>query len=573
MGVKAATFQSGGLLSQHYLPGAYSRLDFVKGTGGFVSAANAVIFGDSRGGKPNEIHWFSGATEAEDVLRDGPLLDAIRHAFSPGGGLVPQFIGAWRVNPGTRASREMLESAVNMIDVNAWDYGLHTNQLKSKLEAGSPSGVKLTLQFQTQVAIVVDNIEKESFEIQYTGAGTPASMNITKTQLDTTITGGPGGQDLVMLFTSFPTIEDMVNYINDQADYTCTIKTGVPTDASSELDSVSAENILVAYTALSDLQALIDVLNDAPWIDSAAYDAAAGTRAVPDVDTGWVYFSGAVDGAYGESEWEASLTLAEQEDIQLIGSSSEDASIHALIAAHCTSMCGVNGKAERQFILGGAAGETVAQAIVRAGNLASQYGMLAFPGFTHYNYDDLTQKVTWSPAYYAAKILGANVALALNEPATFKDVDVLEWEDVLTIAESEELIRGGVCPGMKHKNGRLLTGRAVNTYQGSDLQRVEFSMMREALFVSRDLRSAIETTFIGRAMSNNLLGKIDGIAYGKLSAYNEAGMFTGSPPYWGYKKTIVGDQVKIEYDCYLTPPTNFVFITSHTHVYVFASVR
>lgn len=571
MGVKPATFQSGGLLSQHYLPGAYSRINFTKGTGGFVSAANAVIFGDCRGGKPNEIIWFNGPTEAEDILRDGPLLDAVRNAFRPGGSLVPQFIGAWRVNPGTRAAREFKESAVNMIDAYAWDHGLHTNQLKSKLEAGTVSGKKLTIQFQENEAEVVDDIEKESFEIQYTGTGSSASMNITKTQLDATIVGD--GEDLLCLFTEFTTIEDLVNYINDQTSWTCTIKTSISTDPSSELDSVSAQDVKAsAYTAYSDLQAIIDVLNDSPWIDEALYDDAAATRAVPDVDTAWVYFSGAIDGAYTSSEWGASLTLAEQEDIQLIGASSEDASIHALLKTHCVAMCGVTGKAERQFIVGGAAGETVAQVLTRASNLASEFGLLAFPGFKHYDFDDTSKTKTWSPAYYAAKILGANVALALNEPATFKDVDVLEWEDVLTISEAEQLIKGGVCPGIKHKTGRLLTGRTITTYQGSDLQKVEFSMMREVLFAARDMREAIENTFIGRALSNNLLGKIDAIAYGKLSAYEESGIFMGEPPYWGYKKTIIGDQVKIEYDCYLTPPTNFIFITSNAHVYVLADV-
>jgi hypothetical protein len=572
MGVKPATFQSGGLLSQHYLSGAFSRLDFIKGTGGLVSAANAVIFGDCRGGKPNEIHWFSGPTEAENVLRDGPLLDAIRHAFRPGGGLVPQMIGGWRVNPGTRAAREFVETATNMIDALAWDYGLHSNQLKSKLEAASVSGKKLTIQFQENDAEVTDNIEKESFEIQYTGAGSASTMNITKTQLDTTCTGA-ATDDLVMLFSAFPTINDIVNYINDQPNYTCTIKTSIPTDPSSELDSVSAQDIKTsAYTANSDLQAIIDVLNASPWIDEATFDDTAGTRGIPDNDTAWVYFSGAIDGAYTSTEWGASLTLAEQENIQIVGSSVEDAAIHALIKAHCAAMCGVTGKSERQFILGGAAGETPAQAITRAGNLASEYGLLAFPGFKHYDFNDVTQTKTWSPAYYAAKLLGANVALALNEPATFKDVDVLGWEDVLTTIEAEQLIQGGVCPGIKHKTGRLLTGRTVTTYQGSDLQRCEFSMMREALFMARDMRIAVEDSFVGKAMSNNLLGKIDAIAYGKLSAYFEMGLVMGEPPYWGYKKEIVGDQVKIEYDCNLTPPTNFIFITGHYHVYVFAKV-
>jgi len=569
MGVDKATFQSGGQISQHSLPGAYSRLDFIKGTGGLVSSSNVVIFGDCRGGEPGKILWFTGPTEAEEVLRSGPLLDAVKHAFSPGGGLVPQYIGAWRVNPGTRASSQFTASSNPMITAYAWDWGLHTNQLKRKLEAGTSSGKKLTLKFQNNDEYVVDNIEKESFEIQYTGAGTAAIMTITKTALSTTVTGGPGGEDLSMTFATFPTIEDIVNYINDQSGYTCTVVTGTPTDSSSELDSVASQDIKTStYTANSDLQAIIDVLNNSPWINSAEYYIAAADRSIPDNDTDWIYFTGAVDGSYTSIEWGLALTAALQEDIQFVGSSSEDASVHALIKTHCETACSVTGKSERQAILGGAAGETVAQALTRALNLASDKTMLAFPGFTHYDFtktDNSTK--TWSPAYYAAKLLGAQASLAINEPATNKQVNVLEWEDNLTRAEAEQLIEGGVCCGIKNRAGRLVNARTVTTYQGSELQRCEFSMMREALYVSRDLRTELEESFVGKALTNVQLGKIDAIVIGKLSQYRDLKLFNGSPPYWGYKKTILGDQVKIEYDCNLTPPTNFLFITSHMHVY------
>ena len=95
--------------------------------------------------------------------------------------------------------------------------------------------------------------------------------------------------------------------------------------------------------------------------------------------------------------------------------------------------------------------------------------------------------------------------------------------------------------------------------------------MRESLYVSRDLRTALEESFIGKALTNNQLVKIDGVVIGKLSQYRDLGLFVGNTPYWGYKKEVSGDQIKIEYDCYLTPPTNFIFVTSHMHVYASTS--
>ncbi len=564
MGVQPAVFQSGGQISQHYIPGAYSRLDFVKGAGGLVSASNGVIMGDCRGGEPNKLLWFGSPAEAEEILRGGPLLDAIRLAFNPGEGLVPQRLAALRVNPGEQASRELKSSSDVMIDVTVWDWGLHGNQVKMKLEDATP-GMKLTIQFQTNKAVVEDNIEKESFEIQYSNSGTAAAMTITKTQLTTTCTDAPT-DDLTVLFSTFPTIEDIVNYINDQANYSCSIKTSNPKDKSIELDSVSAQDIkTLAYIAKSDLQAIIDQLNVMPWIGKAAFHDATTSRLVPDPDTDWVYFSGGTDGAYTVDEWPTSLTALQNEDIQLGSSPVTDEAIHTLIKNHCELMNSVNGRNERQFLLGGAAGETVAQVITRAKALSSESGMLCDPNFYAFDGEGIIQ--TWAPSYYACMQMAQYTCLALSEPTTNKRVNILGWATKRTDTEVEQLIKNGVCVGFQNKAGRLVTARSITTYQGSDLQRCEFSIMREALFVSRDLRVAVEETFIGKGMQNSLLGRVDAIAMGKLSQYYDMGLFNGEPPYWGYVKTVVGDQIRIEYNANLTPPTNFIFITSHMHIY------
>ena len=565
MGVQPAVFQSGGQISQHYIPGGYSRLNFVKGAGGLVSASNGVIIGDCRGGEPNKLLWFRSPAEAKETLREGPLLDAMRLAFNPGEGLVPQRLASLRVNPGLQASRILKNGSDTMIDVPAWDWGLHTNQVKMKLEAGTTSGKKLSVQFQLNEAVVEDNVEKESFEIQYSGAGTAATMTITKTQLTTTCTGA-SEDDLTILFSAFPTIEDIVNYINDQANYSCTIKTSNPKDKSIELDSVSAEDIKTsAYTALSDLQAIIDQLNVMPWIGEAAFHDASTSRLVPDNDTDWVYFSGGTDGEYTADEWAVSLTALQNEDIQLVSSPVTDESIHTLIKNHCELMNSVNGRNERQFLLGGAAGETVAQVIIRAKALSSESGMLCDPDFYAFDGEGIIQ--TYAPSYYACMQMAQYTCLALSEPTTNKQVNILGWATQRTDPEVEEQIKNGVCVGFKNKAGRLVTARSLTTYQGSDLQRCEFSIMREALFTSRDLRVAVEETFIGKGMQNSLLGRVDAIVMGKLSQYYDMGLFNGEPPYWGYVKTVVGDQIRLEYNGHLTPPTNFIFITSHMHVY------
>lgn len=566
MGVQGTLFQSGGKASTHRLPGSYSRISFVKGAGGLVSVNNAVIMGDCRGGKPNDILWFGSAAEAEETLIRGTLLDAIKHAFKPGDDYVPDQVGALRVNPGTQATSIYLEGANTMFTAAAWDYGLHTNQIRRKIESGTTVGKKITVQYKSEDEYVVDNILRTSFSIQYTGAGSAAAMTITLTSLATTVTAGPGGEDLTVLFSAFTTIDDLVAYINDQSAYTATVTTGDATELTTQLDTGAAIDIMTGVvTQYSNLQAVIEAVDACPWVDNATYNAIATTRVVPD-NAAWEYFTGAIDGAYTATEWGVSLTAMATEDVQFIGTSSNDAAVHALVRTHLVSMNAVKGKRERQAILGGALGETEAQVVARALSLNSNAVALCYPGFKDYNENNVI--VDYSPVYYAAKEIGRIVSMAINEPSTKKGVQVLEWERDITDTEAERLIAGGVWAGIKDADGIFINARSINTYQGTDLQQAEFSMMRIALFVSRDLRTTIEKAVIGRPLTNGRLTEVDGMWKKKMKQYTKLGLFNGNPPYWGYQRLVNGDTVILDYHANITPPFNFSFITSYFHVYV-----
>jgi hypothetical protein len=670
MGVQPAVFQSGGQASQHYIPGAYSRLDFQKSAGGLASINNAVIMGDSRGGEPNKVLWFTSPSQAEDVLRSGTLLDAIKHAFTPSPDFAPQRVGAMRVNPGLQASKDFTYTSAGVAEVlrlivthaatasedvsivlngaagvdiavasgdtvsqvatkiaagsftgwtpaasgdtvtftatavgqktgantfsggttgvtatagieevivgvdagdysvisaDSWDWGLPANQVKVKLEAGTTTGKKLTMQFLSETAYVADDIERESLSLQYTGLEAACKLHIDGTYLKTFTTTHT--DEISIELASFPTVQDLVNYLNDQTNYTATLLALVPEDPSDELDWQEDLSLLSEQTLTSDVEALVDAMLACPWIGSenAAYAVTQAGRTMPDNIASWSYFSGGTDGAYTTSEWADSLELMEREDVQLVGCSSSSASVHALISAHCTMMNSVTGKNERQALLGGASGETVAQVIARAQALNSMAVLLAYPEFQHYNAAG-TSIVWWSPVYYAAKLLGLATCLALNEPLTNKAMSVLDFKAV-SPSDQELLIKGGVCAGIKNSTGQFVSVRQVTTYQGSELQKCEFSMVREALWSTKDLRNAIEATYVGRAGTNDRITEVDSTVNLKLNLYVDMGLFNGDPAYWGYQRRVNGDQIIVEYNCNLTPPLNFVFITSHMSVY------
>jgi hypothetical protein len=91
--------------------------------------------------------------------------------------------------------------------------------------------------------------------IQYVGAGSAATMTIAGHTLTTTITGGPGGENLSIDLTnaSYDTLSELVSYIDGLAAYTTTLGTGPFTmgaSLSAELGRTYAVDIrTAAHTA------------------------------------------------------------------------------------------------------------------------------------------------------------------------------------------------------------------------------------------------------------------------------------------------------------------------------------
>ena len=137
MSLNFRTFQSAGQISSHIIPGAYSRIDSVKGAAGLAAANNGVIMGRSEGGQPATLLQFNTVAEAVSALRSGELMEAVRLAFDPGGGLNPQRLFAMRVNTALQGSADLLDGSSNvMITLTSLDYGIYVNQIKILLETG-----------------------------------------------------------------------------------------------------------------------------------------------------------------------------------------------------------------------------------------------------------------------------------------------------------------------------------------------------------------------------------------------------------------------------------------------------
>jgi hypothetical protein len=133
------------------LPGAYSRIDASELVPSSQGLATVVaIVGDCTGGAPGVPQYFRSGDSAKAIFRSGPLLDAIRFAYSPSndgsqGGA--DLVIAIRANPATQSTLALAANAGTGITLTSRDYGLWTTGIQAKVEAGSVSGKKITIQY------------------------------------------------------------------------------------------------------------------------------------------------------------------------------------------------------------------------------------------------------------------------------------------------------------------------------------------------------------------------------------------------------------------------------------------
>jgi len=563
MGVDYRTFQSAGRISQHVIPGAYSRIDSVQGAAGFVSATNLVIMGKSRGGEPQTLLQFNNVGAAINTLRSGELMDAVRLAFNPGNSLSPQRIYAMRVNNATQATVDLEDGSSNvMATIRSRDYGSYTNQIQFELEDGTNVGKQATVTFKGDTE-VFDDINRPLIEI--THASETITITINDTTQELSDTGTFGTIDL----NNYDTIADLATFLNSQSGYTATPISGEEDTSPLELDSVSSVSVNTATEFNANLQDIADTINLSSLLVEAELVFGSNDRTEPQNLTPSTFLSGGAEGDYDAAQWANALSILEAEDVNFVATPDTDPSVHNAIKNHCTAMSSVTGRKERQFVVGHGWGTPAETAISEAKILNSKWGSTVFNG--GWQFDLNGNKTRYHAGYAACMFAAMKTVLAINTPQTFKTVNFIELEQKITDADKEKLILGGVAPIAYNSNGIPHVVRSVTNYQKADLKWNEFSMVTEMAFVSRDLRNFLETQFVGKAGTNVAGGVLEGAVKARLVQYTDLGLFIrdeSGTAWWNVQIAIVGDSFEVDYDAYLTAPVNFIFVTNHFHTLV-----
>ena len=575
-GISAAIFESAGRRTEHWIPGSYSRSNNVSNPGG-IGAGNLVIMGKSTGGEPGKLLSFTTLAEAKETLLGGDLLDGVGHAFNSSPDFVPQRVHAMRVNNGTQAEFSLKNGEISILNLKAGIWGVKGNQVKIKTTR-SDGKISIGMSYQGN-DVEVTGIEKKSLSVVYTGeleGGATITVTNTGCKLLTS-------EDTIEIeFDSCEYIADLVARINEyrnadgDAIFSANLldySAAVPTSELDNVNGVAISQDDESPTILkSDLQAMIEALSTLRYIGSVELNSAAA-RVLPDDIDVYQYFSGATDGDYTVLEWVEALEKLETEDIQIISTPSADEDVQRLIVNHCISMSSTENRRERTCILGGTKNESVDQALVKAAGYNSK--LVSYVCDTAIASDPFTGKsVTISPALLACKIAGMEAGAAVNTPLTNKTLSVLGFVAKRRKSELEAMIRGGIMPCAENEEGNLVVIRAMTTYQSDDLMSCERSMVREDLFMNRDLRQKFSPMIgsVGELAPTFIADVLKDAA----KTWAEQGYIVPTEDgknVWNIHVTVNGDKVYLTYDRYLAAPRNFVFITSNNYVYTTANVE
>lgn len=537
-----------------------------------LTVGNIVaLVGRSVGGKPNTALRFGSPSEARAMLRDGELLTAVLKAFDPSAQTgSPTTVVAVRVNPATQASLALVDATpVTVINLVSTDYGLYTNQIKVKVEAGTTAGKKLTTQFGNDY-YTADNVSRNAFKVRYSGAQASARMSVT----GTTVTLEAPNSTVVATIdlNTYDTVQELVDRINVVTGFTASVQDGNGnTPALNGLDYVSNQDVKTAdYIATAHLQAIVD------WFNSQGEGFITATRAAGvgtlPANIAFTYLAGGSDGTVTNTEWSNTFTTLQAEDVQWVVPISSDPAIHAMADTHCAFMS-TAGKMERRAIVGAPLSTTDSAAITLAKAINSDRTSLVHLGFYDY---DLNGNLTLFPPYILAALLaGAFSGVNPGTALTNKTIKARGLERKLrNPTDTDVLINGGVLCVEDTPSGYKVVKSITTWLTNDNYNRVEVSTGVALDFTARNVREALDV-LRGEKGNSILLSRAVSIAESTLRELSRAepegpGVLAGdatNPPYKGITAKLEGDVVRVDFQCSPVIPANYILTTIYAVPY------
>lgn len=236
------------------------------------------------------------------------------------------------------------------------------------------------------------------------------------------------------------------------------------------------------------------------------YQASNYVTAAAEAGTGGLKVAAAAPLTGGQEEapeathWTKGLEALETQEVSVVVPMTGEASVHALVQAHCEVMSLPNARRERTCEVGGSSGETVAQQLTRVGNLTNARTQLVYPGF--YGFNSKGEKTLYDPFYRAAKVAGERCALAdAATSLTHKEAKMeIEPEVQLSTAQGgaiDQLLTAGIAVWAPKPGGGTWCVDDVTCSKEAAGTFRDVISVRSADYTARYLRRILETKYVG----------------------------------------------------------------------------
>ena len=556
-------------------PATMSRVDDSEMANRNVNVGNVIAYiGPAEGGEPNTVLSFGSPSQAQAVLRGGWLLQAVEKAFDPSAQTNgPSRVVAIRVNPATQSSLLVSSTAsgnaVDILRLVSTDYGLHTQQIKIKIESGSVSGKKLTTQLGNDF-YTEDNVSRNAFSIQYTGPLTAATLFIDNSTVTLTATGGGDGSTDVnesIDLTVYDTVQKLVDRLNAiEGVFASVLRAQQDKPALNGLDTINAQDITTLYTVSADVQAVVD------WFNGINEGFISATR-LPGVGTlpdniDFTNLAGGTNGLTTNQSWAEAFTTLQTADVQWVVPINAAAVVHAMADAHCSFMSNI-ARLERRALVGGGEGQSLSDVKDAARAINSDRTSVCYPGY--YDFDAQGELVLY-PSYMTAALVGA--AFSGSNPGTAltnKSIKVRGLELTLrNPTDTDDLINAGVLCVEETTRGYRVVKSISSWLNNANFNRVEVSTGFATDFVARSVRESLDS-LRGRKGSpislSEAVSRADSVLR-DLARPEPAGpgVIVGddeNPAYKNITATLEGDVLRVEFQASPVIPINYIPITIH----------
>jgi hypothetical protein len=534
-----------------------------------ISVGNVLaIIGRANSGQPFTVQRFGNPTDA--IPLGGEALKAVQKAFDPSsqtGG--PSEVVFIRTNSALQSALTLNNvSGTPVINLVSTDYGLSNNNIKVKVEAGSITGKKLTSQLGTAY-FTADNVARNAFSLQYSGAGAAATLTIGAATVSLVV-------DAVTVATidlnSYTTFQSLVDRLNAVTGFSAAVLDGNGGYATlNGLDFVTGQDCKTAlFTATANLGAIVD------WFNSTGESFVTATRAAGagtlPLNVPFTYLTGGSDGQVTMNEWQLAFSALQLVDVQWTVALSPLAAVHSMVDAHCAFMSNV-ARLERRAISGTDINTADADAMTRAKALNSDRSSLCHIGF--YDYDANGNWTLFPPYILAALIAGAFSGVNPGTPLTNKSIKVSGLERSLrNPTDTDPLIKAGILCVESTPKGFKVVQSITTWLTNKNYNRVEISCGVALDFTARNVRDAIDDL---RGSKGGPLALSDAVSRtdSRLAQLSKPepigpGVLVGdkiNPPYKNITASLDGDVIVVSYECSPVIGINYVANVIHAVPY------